>query len=68
MIFDFNLLFRLCSETVVLDPALLSTNTDTKQNLETLSRDFSTSKGREREDILLKFYSTTAEVKARAVW
>ncbi|XP_036213935.2 SWI/SNF-related matrix-associated actin-dependent regulator of chromatin subfamily A-like protein 1 [Bactrocera oleae] len=54
-------------ETVVLDPALLSTNTDTKQNLETLSRDFSTSKGREREDILLRFYSTTAEVKARAV-
>ncbi|XP_018790706.1 PREDICTED: SWI/SNF-related matrix-associated actin-dependent regulator of chromatin subfamily A-like protein 1 [Bactrocera latifrons] len=54
-------------ETVLLDPALLSINTVSKQNLETLSRDFSTSKGREREDILLRFYSTTAEVKARAV-
>uniref|UniRef100_A0A0A1XLP0 SWI/SNF-related matrix-associated actin-dependent regulator of chromatin subfamily A-like protein 1 n=1 Tax=Zeugodacus cucurbitae TaxID=28588 RepID=A0A0A1XLP0_ZEUCU len=54
-------------ETVVLDPELLTTSTDTKQNLETLSKDFSASKGREREDILLRFYSTTAEVKARAV-
>lgn len=54
-------------ETVVLDPAFLTSNTDTKQNLETLSRSFSASRGREREDILLRFYSTTAEVKARAV-
>ncbi|XP_004524825.1 SWI/SNF-related matrix-associated actin-dependent regulator of chromatin subfamily A-like protein 1 [Ceratitis capitata] len=54
-------------ETVVLDPALLTINNDAKHNLEALSKDFSSSKGREREEILLKFYSTTAEVKTRAV-
>ncbi|XP_054744005.1 SWI/SNF-related matrix-associated actin-dependent regulator of chromatin subfamily A-like protein 1 [Anastrepha obliqua] len=54
-------------ETVLLDPALLQHNNDTQHNLETLSKSFSSSKGHERKDILLKFYSTTAEVKARAV-
>ncbi|XP_017484367.1 PREDICTED: SWI/SNF-related matrix-associated actin-dependent regulator of chromatin subfamily A-like protein 1 isoform X2 [Rhagoletis zephyria] len=55
-------------ETVVLDPALIgSKDKDTSDDLETLSKDFSSSVGREREQILMRFYSTTAEVKARAV-
>ncbi|XP_067626189.1 SWI/SNF-related matrix-associated actin-dependent regulator of chromatin subfamily A-like protein 1 [Eurosta solidaginis] len=54
-------------ETVVLDPALVTSNDDTSESLAALSKDFSSSKGREREEILLKYYSTTAEVKTRAV-
>ncbi|KAH8410144.1 hypothetical protein KR009_006836 [Drosophila setifemur] len=54
-------------ETVVLDPALVWTNDETKTSLDAFSKELKTSKGRAMEEILLRFYARTAEVKARAV-
>ncbi|XP_070141222.1 SWI/SNF-related matrix-associated actin-dependent regulator of chromatin subfamily A-like protein 1 isoform X2 [Drosophila kikkawai] len=54
-------------ETVVLDPALVWTNEETKDSLDAFSNELKTSKGRATEEILLRFYARTAEVKTRAV-
>ncbi|XP_017063305.2 SWI/SNF-related matrix-associated actin-dependent regulator of chromatin subfamily A-like protein 1 [Drosophila eugracilis] len=54
-------------ETVVLDPALVWTNEETKDTLDAFNKELKTSKGRAMEEILLRFYARTAEVKARAV-
>ncbi|KAH8341602.1 hypothetical protein KR059_011636 [Drosophila kikkawai] len=54
-------------ETVVLDPALVWTNEETKDSLDAFSKELKTSKGRATEEILLRFYARTAEVKTRAV-
>ncbi|XP_039499895.1 SWI/SNF-related matrix-associated actin-dependent regulator of chromatin subfamily A-like protein 1 [Drosophila santomea] len=54
-------------ETVVLDPALVWTNDETKDTLDAFNKELKTSKGRAMEEILLRFYARTAEVKSRAV-
>ncbi|XP_053693187.1 SWI/SNF-related matrix-associated actin-dependent regulator of chromatin subfamily A-like protein 1 [Sabethes cyaneus] len=54
-------------ETVILDPALLGKNEETEENLNSYAADYSMSKGREREEILFKYYNITSEVKAPAV-
>ncbi|XP_017116464.1 SWI/SNF-related matrix-associated actin-dependent regulator of chromatin subfamily A-like protein 1 [Drosophila elegans] len=54
-------------ETVVLDPALVWTNEETKESLDVFNKELKTSKGRTMEEILLRFYARTAEVKTRAV-
>lgn len=54
-------------ETVILDPSLLWTNEETGENLNSYAADYSMSKGREREEILFKYYNATAEAKAPAV-
>ncbi|KAH8283549.1 hypothetical protein KR018_005573 [Drosophila ironensis] len=54
-------------ETVVLDPALVWTNDETKDSLDAFSKELKTSKGRAMEEILLRFYARTAEVKTKAV-
>uniref|UniRef100_A0A182PAQ0 SWI/SNF-related matrix-associated actin-dependent regulator of chromatin subfamily A-like protein 1 n=1 Tax=Anopheles epiroticus TaxID=199890 RepID=A0A182PAQ0_9DIPT len=54
-------------ETIVLDPSYLWTNEDVEDNMSSYAADYSTSKGRQREEALLKYYSITAEAKAPAV-
>eukprot|EP00099_Drosophila_melanogaster_P017912 NP_608883.1 Marcal1 [Drosophila melanogaster] len=54
-------------ETVVLDPALVWTNAETKETLDAFNKELKTAKGRATEEILLRFYARTAEVKTRAV-
>ncbi|XP_020806020.1 SWI/SNF-related matrix-associated actin-dependent regulator of chromatin subfamily A-like protein 1 [Drosophila serrata] len=54
-------------ETVVLDPSLVWTNEETKDSLDAFNRELKTSKGKASEEILLRFYARTAEVKTRAV-
>jgi len=53
---------------VVLDPALVWTNDETKDTLDAFNKELKTCKGRAMEEILLRFYARTAEVKAKAVW
>ncbi|EAT41369.1 AAEL006963-PA [Aedes aegypti] len=54
-------------ETVILDGSLLSKNEETEENLNSYAADYSMSKGREREEILIQYYSATAVAKAPAV-
>ncbi|XP_062705938.1 SWI/SNF-related matrix-associated actin-dependent regulator of chromatin subfamily A-like protein 1 [Aedes albopictus] len=54
-------------ETVILDGSLLSKNVEAEENLSSYAADYSMSKGREREEILIQYYSATAEAKAPAV-
>ncbi|KAH8353139.1 hypothetical protein KR084_009216 [Drosophila pseudotakahashii] len=54
-------------ETVVLDPALVWTNDETKDTCDAFNKELKTCKGRAMEEILLRFYARTAEVKTRAV-
>ncbi|EAA12838.4 SWI/SNF-related matrix-associated actin-dependent regulator of chromatin subfamily A-like protein 1 [Anopheles arabiensis] len=54
-------------ETVVLDPSYLWTNEELEGNMSSYAADYSTSKGRQREEALIKYYSVTAEAKAPAV-
>ncbi|XP_055544718.1 SWI/SNF-related matrix-associated actin-dependent regulator of chromatin subfamily A-like protein 1 [Wyeomyia smithii] len=54
-------------ETVILDPALLGKDEETEGNLNSYAADYSMSKGREREEILFKYYNVTSDVKAPAV-
>uniref|UniRef100_A0A182SEK0 Helicase ATP-binding domain-containing protein n=1 Tax=Anopheles maculatus TaxID=74869 RepID=A0A182SEK0_9DIPT len=54
-------------ETVVLDPSYLWTNEDVEDNMNSYASDYTSSKGRQREEVLLKYYSVTAETKAPAV-
>ncbi|XP_017151905.2 SWI/SNF-related matrix-associated actin-dependent regulator of chromatin subfamily A-like protein 1 [Drosophila miranda] len=54
-------------ETVVLDPSLIWTNDETKTTLDAMNKELRNSKGKIMEEILLRFYARTAEVKARAV-
>jgi SWI/SNF-related matrix-associated actin-dependent regulator of chromatin subfamily A-like protein 1 len=54
-------------ETVILDPALIWTKNETEENLQSYASDLQKYKGREREEILMRFYSITAEAKAAAV-
>jgi len=63
-----NMSLFICSETVVLDPALVWTNDETKDTLDAFNKELKTCKGRAMEEILLRFYARTAEVKAKAVW
>ncbi|XP_034669331.1 SWI/SNF-related matrix-associated actin-dependent regulator of chromatin subfamily A-like protein 1 [Drosophila subobscura] len=54
-------------ETVTLDASLIFTNDETKTNLDAMNKELQSSKGKVMEEILLRFYARTAEVKARAV-
>lgn len=49
---------------MVLDPALISTTDE----INDIAKNFQNSKGRERENLLLQYYSQTAVVKVKAVW
>jgi len=44
------------------------TNAETKETLDAFNKELKTAKGRATEEILLRFYARTAEVKTRAVW
>lgn len=55
-------------ETVILDWSLINKNFEAEENLNSYAADYSTSKGREREEILIQYYSATAVAKAPAVW
>lgn len=62
---------KLCliiRETVLLDPALIWTNDDIGENMKTYATDFTKMKGRDKDDVLLKFYNETAHAKKTAVW
>ncbi|XP_053664648.1 SWI/SNF-related matrix-associated actin-dependent regulator of chromatin subfamily A-like protein 1 [Anopheles marshallii] len=54
-------------ETVVLDPSYLWTNEEVEGNMNSYASDYTASKGRQREEALIKYYSVTAEAKAPAV-
>uniref|UniRef100_A0A2M4AFD2 Putative chromatin remodeling protein n=1 Tax=Anopheles triannulatus TaxID=58253 RepID=A0A2M4AFD2_9DIPT len=54
-------------ETVILDPSYMWTNDGIEDDMSCYANDYSQSKGRQREDILLKYYSMSAEAKAPAV-
>ncbi|ALC40055.1 Marcal1 [Drosophila busckii] len=54
-------------ETVVLDPALVWTNEDAKSTCSDFNKELQQAKGKSREEILLRFYARTAEVKTKAV-
>ncbi|XP_062547959.1 SWI/SNF-related matrix-associated actin-dependent regulator of chromatin subfamily A-like protein 1 [Armigeres subalbatus] len=54
-------------ETVILDWSLINKNFEAEENLNSYAADYSTSKGREREEILIQYYSATAVAKAPAV-
>ncbi|XP_065095308.1 SWI/SNF-related matrix-associated actin-dependent regulator of chromatin subfamily A-like protein 1 [Ochlerotatus camptorhynchus] len=62
-----SLLAEKSRETVILDSSLLSKNEEAEENLSSYAADYSTSKGRQREDILFQYYSATAVAKAPAV-
>lgn len=53
---------------MVLDPALVWPSDEVKESLNTVSKHLQSCKANEREQILLKFYAQTAEVKIKAVW
>lgn len=55
-------------ETILLDPALIWTNDDVGENMKIYASDFSKMKGRDKEELLLKFYNETAHAKTTAVW
>lgn len=55
-------------QTILLDPALIWTSDDTAENMKSYANDLCKMKGREKDDVLLKFYSETAHAKAKAVW
>ncbi|XP_062127437.1 SWI/SNF-related matrix-associated actin-dependent regulator of chromatin subfamily A-like protein 1 [Drosophila sulfurigaster albostrigata] len=54
-------------ETVVLDPALVWTDENAQTTCKDLNSELKSAKGRSREEVLLRFYARTAEVKTRAV-
>ncbi|KAG4066477.1 hypothetical protein HA402_007113 [Bradysia odoriphaga] len=54
-------------EVVLLDPALIWTSDDIGENMKVYASDFSKMKGRDKEDVLLKFYNETAHAKTTAV-
>lgn len=55
-------------ETILLDPTLIWTSDDIGENMKTYAEDFSKMKGREKDDVLIKFYNETAHAKKSAVW
>ncbi|KAH8293137.1 hypothetical protein KR044_006150 [Drosophila immigrans] len=54
-------------ETVVLDPALVWSDANAQITCKDLNSELQSAKGRSREEVLLRFYARTAEVKTRAV-
>uniref|UniRef100_A0A182QXV2 SWI/SNF-related matrix-associated actin-dependent regulator of chromatin subfamily A-like protein 1 n=1 Tax=Anopheles farauti TaxID=69004 RepID=A0A182QXV2_9DIPT len=54
-------------ETVMLDPSYMWTNEEVEGNMNSYASDYSSSKGRQRDEALIKYYSVTAEAKAPAV-
>lgn len=60
-------------ETILLDPSLIWGDKDDKtretvENLKEYSSDFLKLKGKQREEVLIKYYGETARIKAKAVW
>lgn len=60
--------FNCYRETILLDPTLIWTNDDIGENMKTYADDLSKMKGKEKDDVLLKFYNETAHAKKKAVW
>ncbi|XP_037960873.1 SWI/SNF-related matrix-associated actin-dependent regulator of chromatin subfamily A-like protein 1 [Teleopsis dalmanni] len=54
-------------ETVVLDPALVWSNDSSKDTLDEVSKNYLASKGKQKEEMLLRLYAETANVKKHAV-
>lgn len=52
---------------MLLDPALVWPSDEVKESLNTVAKTLQFTKGQEREQILLRFYAQTAEVKTKAV-
>lgn len=52
---------------MLLDPTLIWKECETTENLQSYAADFATLGGRDRDDLLLKFYQETAHAKANAV-
>lgn len=60
-------------ETIVLDKATVwqadnDAMKEAVENMKEFSQDYHKYKGKEREEVLLRFYSETAHVKINAVW
>lgn len=60
-------------ETIILDKKYMENAEDVLikeavENMKVYSQDFMNLKGKQRDEVLLKFYSETARVKASAVW
>lgn len=51
----------------MLDPTLIWKEGETSENLQSYGNDFASLKGRDREDVLMKYYNETAHAKATAV-
>uniref|UniRef100_A0A182NET2 SWI/SNF-related matrix-associated actin-dependent regulator of chromatin subfamily A-like protein 1 n=1 Tax=Anopheles dirus TaxID=7168 RepID=A0A182NET2_9DIPT len=54
-------------ETIMLDPSYMWKNEEVEDNMNSYASDYSASKGRQRDEALIKYYSVTAEAKAPAV-
>ena len=52
----------------MLDEASIKSSEHTQASLKSMAENFSQSSGKEKETILLQYYSLTAEVKKSAVW
>lgn len=57
----------LIRETVILDRHLLHMDLDTAENMKSFAEDFTKLKGKEKEDVLMRYYSETAKAKTKAV-
>lgn len=62
------LVFLLHRETIMLDPALIWQNEETKANMVTYAKDISKMKGRAHEEVLIQYYVETGLAKVKAVW
>ena len=66
-------LLRKNRETIILDSQLVwddkdDSSRDIVENMKVFSQDFQKLKGKQRDEVLLKYYAETARVKAKAVW
>lgn len=59
--------YLVSRETVVLDPMLVISE-DSDENLHSYAEKYTKSKGRKKEEILLKYYAESGKAKSKAVW
>lgn len=60
--------YLVSRETVVLDPMLIISQENADENLNTYAEKYTNSKGRKKEEILLKYYAESGKAKSKAVW
>lgn len=60
--------YLVSRETVVLDPMLIISQENSDENLNTYAEKYTNSKGRKKEEILLKYYAESGKAKSKAVW